>query len=939
MKKLYFLLLIWFSSLSLFSQVGVNTTSPNTSLDVQASRNSNGIIDNTQFFGIQAPRITRAELTNYTGSYGPDQNGALIYINDISGGNALASSPREFVTGVGYYYFESSSNKWRRLTDNTNSVAASATKSDNGLTTTADNIVKLGGTLQETTKITQGTNSLVFQGTDVANNAAFNTYTNVNINTDPSNTTSPTLRVAHPINTLNPALLLSGVNNGSNLAVGQASFIGFNPNSKSGYWPIGIGAEYTNTATSQGSADFFISSSSGGTATKKFVVTNAGNVGINTVNPLETLHVNGSLQLTNELSVGGTGTTAGNVGTNGQILVSKGIGNAPAWTTADGLISTVIKSSNGLTTTADNTVKLGGTLQETTKITQGTNNFIFQGTNAADNAAFNTYTNVNINTNPSNTTNPIIRVAHPVNTINPALLLSGVNNGPNLAVGQASFIGFNPNGKSGAFPIAIGAEYINSATSQGSADFFISTSAGGNSTKKFVVTNAGNVGINTVNPLETLHVNGSLQLTNELSVGGTGTTVGNVGTSGQVLVSKGIGNAPAWATLDGLVSTTTKSSNGLTTTADNTVKLGGTLLETTNITQGANNFVFQGTVPAANAAFNTYTNVNINTNPSNTTNPTIRVAHPVNTTNPALLLSGVNNGPNLAVGQASIMGFNPNSKSGTSFPIAIGAEYINSAASQASADFFISTSSGGAATKKFVVTNAGNVGINTVNPKKALHVNGGLQLTNELNVGGTATTVGSSGTNGQILVSKGAGNAPTWTTLDGLVPTKNGSVIALNGKLIVAQEIIVLMTADFTATGTPKAIGNLNNVILDNENKYTGTSTGNSFKVTDDGIYSITMNIQFTAATTSDLERPVFGIWNDTKNAWVARINDTYAGSNKIQTATLITSIKLNSQDTYSFRTVASSSTDPTRTVTIFAYSAGDTGSGPVTQVSLRRTL
>ncbi|MGN7863651.1 hypothetical protein [Chryseobacterium sp. 22458] len=59
----------------------------------------------------------------------------------------------------------------------------------------------------------------------------------------------------------------------------------------------------------------------------------------------------------------------------------------------------------------------------------------------------------------------------------------------------------------------------------------------------------------------------------------------------------------------------------------------------------------------------------------------------------------------------------------------------------------------------------GNVGINTVTPKKTLHVNGSLQVTNEFNVGGSDTTVGSAGSPGQVLVSQGAGTPPAWNTL------------------------------------------------------------------------------------------------------------------------------------------------------------------------------
>lgn len=64
------------------------------------------------------------------------------------------------------------------------------------------------------------------------------------------------------------------------------------------------------------------------------------------------------------------------------------------------------------------------------------------------------------------------------------------------------------------------------------------------------------------------------------------------------------------------------------------------------------------------------------------------------------------------------------------------------------------------------------VGIQTTTPQKTLHVNGSLQVVNEVNVGGNATTAGSPGTSGQILTSQGPGTAPAWQTLN----TISGSV-------------------------------------------------------------------------------------------------------------------------------------------------------------------
>jgi hypothetical protein len=224
------------------------------------------------------------------------------------------------------------------------------------------------------------------------------------------------------------------------------------------------------------------------------------------------------------------------------------------------------------------------------------------------------------------------------------------------------------------------------------------------------------------------------------------------------------------------------------------------------------------------------------------------------------------------------------------------------------------------------------VGINTDTPKKTLHVNGSLQVVNELNVGGNATTAGSAGSVGQVLKSNGPGASPTWQSLAG-VPTSTGTVIVVNGQFLVAQEIIVQMTADYVLSTpgntVPPPIGSLNQEIVDNENLYTGSATTNSFKVSADGVYQITMNGQLS---TDNGTSPVLGIWDDTNNKWVARVNDYFtAPTGNNQTYTLITSIPMLAANTYSFRLFNTS------TITLKELSSGSTGSGPITQMSLKR--
>lgn len=110
---------LFISGLS-FAQVGINTDSPKTTMDVSATRDTSGLItNNTQTFGLQAPRLTRAELTANTATYGSDQSGALIYITDVTGGDATGQ--RINVTATGYYYFDGT--VWQRLTQATNAVS------------------------------------------------------------------------------------------------------------------------------------------------------------------------------------------------------------------------------------------------------------------------------------------------------------------------------------------------------------------------------------------------------------------------------------------------------------------------------------------------------------------------------------------------------------------------------------------------------------------------------------------------------------------------------------------------------------------------------------------------------------------------------------------------------------------------------------------------
>lgn len=115
----------------------------------------------------------------------------------------------------------------------------------------------------------------------------------------------------------------------------------------------------------------------------------------------------------------------------------------------------------------------------------------------------------------------VLQVTHPLktDTSEPAIRISGASGAP--AIGQNTFIGFNPNNSQGAYPVLVGAAYFNSIVGEGSADFFIATSQGGVALPKLVVQNGGNVGIGTTNPAKKLEIDAGsdyLRVTNLASV-------------------------------------------------------------------------------------------------------------------------------------------------------------------------------------------------------------------------------------------------------------------------------------------------------------------------------------------------------------------------------------------------------------------------------------
>jgi len=147
MKNLTLLALLSFGTGALSAQVTVGSnTAPKATLEVVATATD------SKPAGVIAPRMDRQYLNDNQGKYTADLAGAIIYVNDVS--NGAATNQAEFVTAIGYYYFNGT--KWIPM--------RTTTTADNGLTVTGTT-VELGGALNQSTTIDLSDNNLTFSST------------------------------------------------------------------------------------------------------------------------------------------------------------------------------------------------------------------------------------------------------------------------------------------------------------------------------------------------------------------------------------------------------------------------------------------------------------------------------------------------------------------------------------------------------------------------------------------------------------------------------------------------------------------------------------------------------------------------------------------------------------------------------------------------------
>lgn len=145
--------------------VGINTTTPKASLDVATTS------DNTMPDAVLVPRFSLTQLQAKNNAYTTDQNGALVFVNDITG---TPGGKTVNITATGFYYYDSVAGQWKTLGGGGSAVDTSLYLNDGSLG--GDRVVTQAN---HSLTFTTGTNRLIVNGTQQNTGAQFIKYRKV----------------------------------------------------------------------------------------------------------------------------------------------------------------------------------------------------------------------------------------------------------------------------------------------------------------------------------------------------------------------------------------------------------------------------------------------------------------------------------------------------------------------------------------------------------------------------------------------------------------------------------------------------------------------------------------------------------------------------------------------------------------------------------------
>ncbi|WEK70155.1 MAG: hypothetical protein P0Y62_01125 [Candidatus Chryseobacterium colombiense] len=121
MKKNFYTLIflgLFATGYSQTGNVGINTTTPTATLDVNGSPT-----DLTKVDGFIPPRITGNQLAAKDSMYGTNQNGTIVYVTSAV---TTPTTKTAAVTAPGHYYYDSTSSTWKSLYGSTSSGSGTA---------------------------------------------------------------------------------------------------------------------------------------------------------------------------------------------------------------------------------------------------------------------------------------------------------------------------------------------------------------------------------------------------------------------------------------------------------------------------------------------------------------------------------------------------------------------------------------------------------------------------------------------------------------------------------------------------------------------------------------------------------------------------------------------------------------------------------------------